>query len=75
MKFNKTTGLSKSLWLGLMLLATPVSAQINSWHVTAVGEQQWNSDNGRWNLSTMLDYGMDLRLWRGSELNMSALTT
>lgn len=62
--------------IAICTLSANLRAQkIDSWHVDAVAEEQFNSDNGRWNLSTMLDYGVNVNLWKGAQLNVGALTT
>lgn len=48
---------------------------VDGWHLKAVAEEQFNSDNGRCNLVSVIDYGVNLNLWRGGQFNVDALTT
>ena len=60
----------------LWLAAVAGGAQrVAAWYVIVTGEEQYNATSDRWNFTSLLDYGVDLRLWRGAQLNVGALTS
>lgn len=58
-----------------LLLAAPLACRaqlVDDWFVDIIGEEQFNTRNGRWNFSSMLEYGIDFNLWEGAQLNVDA---
>ena len=48
---------------------------IHTWYVQGMAEEQYNTHNGHWNLTTWLDYGLELNLWKGARLQAAGLST
>lgn len=60
----------------LLLISVSTTAQVvDGWYISGRAEEQLNASNRHWNLSSLLDYGVDLNLWRGGQLNISAVST
>lgn len=61
-------GMLKPTLLALFCAALPTvaHAQIDAWHVNATAEGKFNASNGKWNYATLLDFGLQVKLWKGA---------
>lgn len=48
--------------------------QIDSWYVNLTAEGKFNTDNGRWNYATLAEYGVTVKLWKGSHFVVDAFS-